>query len=201
MAGQIDDTAHGMMNGIYESSQHLLNLINNVLDISKIEAGRLDVVYAQESLPELVESWRRQTEVLAKKKGLSFNIDIAPDVPETLSTDAERLSQIVINLLGNAFKFTEEGGVNFRIFREDGSLLLSVTDTGIGIAPHALHYIFDEFRQVDSSAQRVYGGTGLGLAIARKLCLALGGNIHVTSKMGEGSTFTVTLPMQQPVAV
>jgi signal transduction histidine kinase len=195
MAGEIDEIARGMISGIYNSSHNLLGLINDVLDLSKIEAGRMELIVAPLSISELVEQWQGQMEVIATQKGLPFDVALAPDVPTKLYGDKDRIRQIVVNLLSNAFKFTEQGQVKLEVTWENEGLLIRVCDTGVGIPPHALNYIFDEFRQVDSSSQRQFGGTGLGLAIVRRLCVMMGGNIQVTSKLGEGSVFIVSLPL------
>jgi signal transduction histidine kinase len=196
MAGKIDDQAHYMVQAIYDSSNNLLRLINDVLDLSKIEAGRMELVVGPLSIPDMVTQWQSQMDVIAQQKGLPFDVEVNQAVPPTLYGDKDRIRQIVVNLLSNAFKFTESGGVRLEVGWERESLVVRVCDTGVGIPPHALQYIFDEFRQVDSSAQRQYGGTGLGLAIVRRLCLMMGGNVQVSSKLGEGSVFTVLLPLQ-----
>jgi signal transduction histidine kinase len=195
MAGQIDDQARYMVQAIYDSSHTLLRLINDVLDLSKIEAGRMELVVAPLSIPDLVEQWQAQMEVIARQKGLPFDVEVDPAVPQLLYGDKDRIRQIVVNLLSNAFKFTESGQVKLEVGWDSEALVIRVCDTGVGIPPHALTYIFDEFRQVDSSSQRQYGGTGLGLAIVRRLCLMMGGNVQVSSKIGEGSVFTVSLPL------
>jgi len=197
MAGQIDDSARHMIKNIYDSSHNLLNLINDALDLSKIEAGRMELVIAPLSLYDLIRQWQSQMAVIAEKKGLPFEVELDPSVPEMLLGDKDRIRQIVANLLSNAFKFTSSGQVRLEVKWENEALVIRVCDTGIGIPPHALGYIFDEFRQVDSSSQRVYGGTGLGLAIVRRLCLMMGGSVQVSSKLGEGSVFTVNLPLQR----
>jgi signal transduction histidine kinase len=196
MRGQVDDVAKEMLQRIKGSSEHLLGLITDILDIAKIEAGRLDLVMTPINIRALTDRWYTQTEVLARQKNLAFEAQVAPDVPEQIVGDSERLTQIITNLLSNACKFTEVGTVQLRVHQQDKSLIFQVSDTGIGIPPEAQEYIFDEFRQVDGSTQRVYGGTGLGLAITRKLCMMMGGRIQVRSTLGQGSTFTVTLPLQ-----
>lgn len=128
------------------------------------------------------------------KNGVSLVKDIAPDIPP-LQTDREKLKQIVLNLLSNAAKFTEQGRITIKARPGDGVLHLAVADTGIGIPPQALAHIFEEFRQADMSTTRRYGGTGLGLAIVKKFCGLLGGDITVESVPGKGSTFTVTIPV------
>jgi len=188
-----------MIERISSNSERLLNLINSVLDIAKIEAGRLEIQSEPLDPRQLVEKWQMQMSVLAQKKGLSMDINIDPSLPREIYGDSERLSQIAINLLSNAFKFTEKGGVTLSLKRTDPSWIIEVADTGIGIPPHALNYIFDEFRQVDGSTTRVYGGSGLGLAIVRNLCRMMDGSIAVTSELDRRSVFTVTLPLK-PVA-
>jgi signal transduction histidine kinase len=195
MRGQIDDTAKGVLIRVRESSQNLLSLINDILDIAKIEAGRMEVVDAPFELSQLVEQLQAQAEVLARQKQLNLDVLVDPELPKTLYGDIDKIGQVVRNLLSNAVKFTDEGVVRLRVFKKSDSIIYEVTDTGVGIPPQAIDYIFDEFRQVDGTTRRVYGGTGLGLAIVRKLCLAMGGRVQVQSKIGVGSTFTVTLPL------
>jgi len=201
MGGEIDDDARHMLERVNGNSTRLLSLINEVLDLAKIEAGRLELVSEPMSVRALVERWRSQTAVLAEQKGLSFNVEIDPRLPEKLYGDPERLTQIAVNLLSNAFKFTEKGGVNLVLGRLDGAWLIQVSDTGIGIPPHAINYIFDEFRQVDGSSRRMYGGSGLGLSIVRHLSRMMNGSVSVTSDLGKGSVFTVKLPLVAVEAV
>jgi signal transduction histidine kinase len=196
MGGEFDDETRHMVVRIEQNSQRLLTLINSVLDIAKIEAGRLDLVSAPMNLQKMVNGWHSQMGVLAEKKKLEFTSEIDPALPVQLYGDSERISQVVINLLSNAFKFTESGSVKLALKAEATTWKIQVTDSGIGIPPHALNYIFDEFRQIDGSSKRAYGGTGLGLAIVRNLCRMMEGNVHVASKLGEGSVFTVTLPLK-----
>ncbi len=196
MGGEIDDEARHMLNRVHSNGDRLLGLINDILDISKIEAGRMELVNEPFAPRALVEKWRSQISVLAEKKALNFEVDIDPALPEQLYGDAERITQIAVNLMSNAIKFTENGGVRLAVQVQDNQWLIRVTDSGIGIPPHALNYIFEEFRQVDGSSTRVYGGTGLGLAIVKKLCRMMGGDIKVTSELGKGSVFTVNLPVQ-----
>jgi signal transduction histidine kinase len=188
-----------MLDRIEANSKRLLALINDILDIAKIEAGRMELV-AQPFAPRaLCETWQAQMAVLAEQKNLQFDIFVADDVPEVLYGDEGRITQIAINLLSNAFKFTEQGGVALTMAWEDALLtpnwVIQVRDTGTGISEDFLTVIFDEFRQVDSSTRRSYGGTGLGLAIVRNLCTLMRGTVTVESVVGVGSTFTVTLPL------
>ena len=195
MGGEFDDEARHMIERIESNSQRLLKLINDVLDIAKIEAGRLEIVTEQVAPQKLVKTWRAQMSVLAERKNLEFITEVDPSLPELIYGDTEHLTQVAINLLSNAFKFTDTGRVKLRLRRLGGAWQIEVSDTGIGIPPHAINYIFDEFRQLDGSSRRVYGGTGLGLAIVRNLCRMMDGQIAVNSNLGEGSTFTVTLPL------
>lgn len=195
MGGEIDEDARHMVGRIQMNSDRLLKLINDVLDIARIEAGRIEIQNEPFHIRDLVQQWRLQTSVLAEQKNIEFITMVEPEVPETLYGDTIRLTQIVNNLLSNAFKFTEVGNVQLIVKSSLSHWQIRVIDSGIGIPSHALNYIFDEFRQVDGSTTRAYGGTGLGLAITRNLCLMMGGSIQVESTLQKGSTFTVTLPV------
>jgi CheY-like chemotaxis protein/anti-sigma regulatory factor (Ser/Thr protein kinase) len=176
------------------SAEHLLGLINSVLDISKIEAGRMEVHPSTFELPALVQMVVATSQPLLQT-GVRLEAELEPDLP-VLYTDQDKLKQILINLLSNAAKFTHQGWIRVVTRREDHTLFLSVSDTGIGIAPEAQERIFGEFQQADSSTTRQYGGTGLGLAISRQLARLLGGDLRVTSRDGYGSTFSLNLPLQ-----
>ena len=175
------------------SADRLLALINDILDLSKIEAGKMRVNTAPVDLGQLADTCLATVAPLVKKDRVRLVKCVPDGLPELLS-DPEKLTQILINLLSNAIKFTEEGEVRLSAAAENGTLSIVVSDTGIGIPPDALEYIFDEFRQVDGSSTRVHGGTGLGLSITKKLTHLLGGRIEVHSVQGQGSTFTVALP-------
>ena len=182
---------------IHQSGRHLLELINDILDLSKIEAGRLDVERIPCSPPEVVASVMSVLRVRAKEKGLRFTSEWPDGVPATIHTDPVRLRQLLINLAGNAIKFTDAGSVRI-VARLEGppgtpKMAFYVIDTGIGIAPDKLDRIFEPFVQADSSVTRRFGGTGLGLAISRRLAAALGGELTVQSEPGKGSTFTATI--------
>ena len=196
MGGEVDDEARHMLERVHSNSNRLLNLINEILDLAKIESGRMELVEIEVYPRALADQWQTQMTALAQKKGLAFEVEIDPALPRTLYADQERVTQIAVNLLGNAFKFTDSGEVKLSLKVVDTSWIIQVEDTGIGIPPHALNYIFDEFRQVDGSSRRVYGGSGLGLAIVRNLCLMMDGNVRATSELGRGSVFTVTLPLK-----
>jgi signal transduction histidine kinase/CheY-like chemotaxis protein len=175
------------------SANRLLALINDILDLSKIEAGKMRVNLMPLRLGPLVDTCLATVEPLVKKERVSLVKNVSNDLPELLS-DQDKLTQIVINLLSNAVKFTEEGEVKLSAAAENDSFRIAVSDTGIGIPPEALEYIFDEFRQVDGSSTRAHGGTGLGLSITKKLTHLLNGRIEVQSVQGKGTTFTVILP-------
>ncbi|HET7794985.1 MAG TPA: response regulator [Rhizobacter sp.] len=174
----------------------LLTLINDILDLSKIEAGKIDVHVEPIAIAPLVEGLCATLEPLARDKGLSLSATVQGGTPERITTDGQRLGQILKNLLSNALKFTEAGKVSLHVFQEtEGSVSFAVRDTGIGIAAHQQELIFEAFRQADGSTHRKYGGTGLGLSISRDLAHLLGGDLSVQSAPGEGSTFTLTLPL------
>jgi len=185
---------HENLGKILISADHLLALINDILDLSKIEAGRMEVHLADMQVEELVDTCLRTVEPTIKSERLRLAKEIEADLPP-LFTDQDKLRQILVNLLSNAVKFTAEGSVTVSARRQDGTLALAVTDTGIGIPADKIELIFEEFRQVESSAVRTYGGTGLGLTISRRLARLLGGDLIVQSMDGVGSTFTVTIPL------
>ena len=180
---------------IQSNSQRLLALINDFLDLSRIEAGRLELVHLPMSPAEMAQKWQENLSSLADTKGLEFAVSVDSALPDMLYGDEESLSKVAINLVGNAIKFTEAGRVILTLEQRGNEMAMQVTDTGIGIPPHARDFIFDEFRQVDQSSKRQHGGTGLGLSIVYKLVRAMGGTVTLDSEVGVGSTFTVLLPM------
>jgi CheY-like chemotaxis protein/CHASE3 domain sensor protein len=181
---------------ITSAGNDLLNLINDVLDLSKIEAGKIDLSSEPVSVAQTVEALLKVFQPEAEQKQLRFSATIEPGVPAEIDTDPQRLAQILRNLLSNALKFTEQGEVSLRIFSsEPGSVCFAVRDTGVGIAPHQQAVIFEAFRQADGSIHRKFGGTGLGLSISRDLAALLGGSVIVQSTPGAGSVFTLTLPI------
>ena len=188
-------------NVIYSSGSDLLQLINDILDLSKAEAGRMDIHPEEIALGDLADDLRSVFGPLAAEKRLDFGVEIARNVPGALFTDRQRLRQILANLLSNAVKFTETGQVNLTIRTgkrrargEEPCIVFAVTDTGIGISPENLKTIFGAFEQGDGTTSRSYGGTGLGLAICREVASHLGGSISAESQLGVGSTFTLQLP-------
>jgi signal transduction histidine kinase len=178
------------------NAERLLHLINDILDISRIEAGRFNLVYSPLHVRSVIKGVQTQMAVLAEDKGLDFRVDIANDIPEIIVIDEDALLKVITNLLSNAFKFTEKGSVTLQIAMERNDLLINVTDTGIGVPYHMQEVIFDRFRQVDGSSKRLHGGTGLGLSIVSSLCQQMEGKVQIRSIPGEGSTFTVIMPLQ-----
>jgi CheY-like chemotaxis protein/HAMP domain-containing protein/putative methionine-R-sulfoxide reductase with GAF domain len=193
---------------IHGSGKDLLNLINDILDLSKIEAGQLQFSLEQVPLSELTESVQALFAPVAEDRGLGFELSLEDGLPRSLHTDLQRSQQVLKNLLGNAFKFTERGQVSLRIYRPAAgdnplavpALAFAVSDSGIGIAADQLEHIFQAFKQADGSTNRQYGGTGLGLSISRQLARGLGGEVTVRSQLGQGSTFTFYLPSDVPAA-
>ena len=184
---------------ITASAKHLLGLINGILDLSKIEAGRMNVTIRRFAAAPLAEEALATVAPMAKEKGIALESKYAPGLP-ALDSDAQRLRQILINLIGNAIKFTDAGHVRLEISHRDHQLRFDVIDTGCGITPENLPRLFQEFSQIDTSSTRKFGGTGLGLAISRRMARLLGGEVTVQSEAGKGSVFTVLLPRQAPQA-
>ncbi|WP_159952725.1 response regulator [Rhizobium sp. 18065] len=180
---------------IQSSGNDLLNLINDILDLSKIEAGRVEIRPETVAVERLANNLRQVFEPLAADKELAFAVEIAPDSPQTLETDPQRLEQVLKNLLSNAIKFTDAGQVRLSVRGLDGGkIAFSVSDTGIGIAKEQQRRVFEAFHQADGTISRRFGGTGLGLSISRELVRLLGGEFELQSEPGEGSTFIVTVP-------
>jgi signal transduction histidine kinase len=180
---------------IQANGRHLLNLINDVLDLSKIEAGRMELSLQEYSVADVVDSVRASLRSLAADRGLQFVTLVAPDLP-TAYGDARRLTQCLMNLAGNALKFTRQGRVEIAAQRDGDQLVYRVTDTGIGIPKDELENVFAEFRQVDATVTREFGGTGLGLSITRRFIELHGGRIWAESEPGQGSTFWFSIPLR-----
>jgi len=178
---------------ISTAGEHLLSLINNVLDISKIEAGKMEIVYEPFNLDQMMEDIKAMARPLAKKNNNELIVDI-PDVLGEMTADATKLRQILVNLISNACKFTQNGTVSLKVCSEDEQVLFEVSDTGIGMNKDAVDRLFNEYEQATAATSKTFGGTGLGLSIAKKLCDMMKGNIRVTSSPGKGSTFTLVLP-------
>ncbi|MES2184918.1 MAG: response regulator [Pseudomonadota bacterium] len=199
-AGNLSPEQVKFAESIYGAGNDLLNLINDILDISKVEAGKLDVRPQDVGVARLVDSLRATFEPLAGQKKLDFRVEVREGVPGTLNTDRQRIEQILKNLLSNAIKFTGSGSVVLSVApHADGGIAFTVRDSGIGIPAEQQESIFEAFRQADGTTSRRYGGTGLGLTISRDLAHLLGGTLAVQSTPGQGSSFTLVLPREYQV--
>ena len=183
---QIEKLQKENLQKVLISSEHLLNLINGLLDLSKIEAGRMEIYAETFTLNDVVRMAASTVEPMLKNGRVRLVTEVAPDIPP-VKTDRDKLKQVVLNLLSNAVKFTEKGEIKVAAWQDNGNVKLTVSDTGIGMKKEALDYIFEEFRQADMSSTRRYGGTGLGLAIVRRFINLMGGEIAVESEVGKGS--------------
>jgi signal transduction histidine kinase len=197
VGGSLEPSAKRHLMRVESNGRHLLTIINEILDISRIEAGRMPLQISTFRIPDLVAEVKSELEPIILRSRLAVTLDLPKDV-RPLSSDRQKVKQILLNLLSNALKFTHEGSVTISARRDsvDRTVTLSVVDTGIGIGTADQQKIFEDFRQLDNSPTRAYGGTGLGLSICRRLAQMLGGRIAVQSQVGKGSTFTLTLPVQ-----
>jgi PAS domain S-box-containing protein len=199
LAESVDQQAH-YLDTIHTNGTHLLGLINDILDLSKVEAGHLDLESTETLLHKMAFEVVEVLGVKAREKGITLNYESAGKVPDQILSDPTRLRQILTNLIGNAIKFTAQGGVRVvsRVVknRQQQALVIDVIDSGIGMKPEVLGRLFNAFVQADSSTTRKFGGTGLGLAISRKFAQAMEGDITVTSELGRGTTFTLTVPLR-----
>jgi signal transduction histidine kinase len=193
--GETPDKMRGVLERLQTNGKHLLGLINDVLDLSKIEAGQLTLDLAGYSLEDVVQTVFTAVESLATGKKLALTVDIAPKLPPGCG-DERRLAQVLLNLVGNAIKFTDTGEVRISATAGNGTFEVCVTDTGPGIAVAEQKRIFEQFHQVDSSNTKAKSGTGLGLAIAKRIVELHGGQIWVDSEGGKGSAFHFTLPIR-----
>jgi signal transduction histidine kinase len=192
--GKLEHLQKENLQKVLVSAEHLLNLINGLLDLAKIEAGHMEVYAETFKLEEIVRVATATVEPMLRNGNVRLLTEIPGDLPP-IKSDRDKLKQVVLNLLSNSAKFTEKGEIKVAAWSQNGSMKLTVSDTGIGMSKEALNYIFEEFRQVDMSTTRRYGGTGLGLAIVKRLTNLLGGEIAVESEEGKGTKFTVTLPL------
>jgi PAS domain S-box-containing protein len=195
--GELSEPQRGRLDVIKQSGESLLAILNDVLDLSKIEAGKLEVEHAEFDLEETVQGALSAFAATAQAKGLALTLHIQPAARGVYMGDSVRVRQILYNLISNGLKFTGQGEVNVTVSRRGRRLRLRVADTGIGIAPEKLTGLFQKFEQADASTTRRYGGTGLGLAICRDLAALMGGEIRVESTPGDGATFTVDLPLER----
>jgi signal transduction histidine kinase len=193
--GEVPEKIREVLERVQQNGHHLLNLINAVLDLSRIEAGRLVLSIAEYSMREVVQTVFTAVESLAAEKQLALHISLPDDLPPGTG-DPQRLTQVLLNLVGNAIKFTDAGEVSIHVTVADGAFTLAVSDTGPGIAEADQHKIFEEFQQVNRLDSRQQGGTGLGLAISKRMIEMHGGRMWVESRLGKGSTFWLTLPIR-----
>jgi signal transduction histidine kinase len=198
LVGPLNEEQKKQMGIVRSSSSHLLNLINDVLDISKIEAGQLTVAMEPCDLQAAIEKITGTMRPLAEKKGLTLGVVIAPEVG-TITSDQRRVEQVIYNLISNAIKFTESGSVRLECSLKAGEAVTRIIDTGIGIKDKDMDKLFKPFRQIDSGVVRQYEGTGLGLSICSKILDLLGGRIWVESEWGKGSVFSFALPVERRV--
>ncbi len=199
VAGDLPPNVKRQLQRIDSNGRHLLTIINEILDITRIEAGKMPMQISEFDLNELVSEVMTELDPVIARSRLTVLSQLSPEGP-IMQSDRQKVKQIVVNLLSNALKFTHHGAIEIAVGPEvpDGMASIAVTDTGIGIAPEHHEKIFEDFRQVDDSPSRQYGGTGLGLAICRRLAHALGGRISLESRVGQGSTFTLTIPVDAP---
>jgi signal transduction histidine kinase len=193
--GELPEKVRDVHGRIDKSGRHLLGLINDVLDFSKIEAGQLTLAINPYSVRDVIQAVVSGTQSLATEKNLVLKTTLPADLPSA-SGDERRIAQVLLNLVGNAIKFTDSGEVRIDVAAKNGDLVVSVSDTGPGIPETDREKIFDEFRQAEGSITQKKGGTGLGLAIAKRIVELHGGKIWVESEVGKGSKFTFTLPMK-----
>jgi signal transduction histidine kinase len=193
--GEVPETIRDVLERVDKNGHHLLGLINDVLDISKIEAGELSLSLNDYSMKEVAQTVFTAVESLATEKKLALKVTVPPDLPRGRG-DERRIAQVLLNLVGNAIKFTEVGEVRVQAQASDGAFLVSVSDTGSGIALGDQQKIFEEFQQVDDSTTKTKGGPGLGLAIAKRIIEMHGGRIWVESTPGQGSIFWFTVPVR-----
>jgi signal transduction histidine kinase len=193
--GEVPEKAQGVLKRVESNGKHLLGLINDVLDLSKIEAGQLVLSLADYSMKDVLYSVFSAVEPLAADKNLNFKVEAQPDMPKGRG-DERRLTQVVLNLVGNAIKFTDQGEVVIKASAANGAFTVAVRDTGPGIPETDQAKIFEEFQQADTSATKKKGGTGLGLSISRRIVEMHGGKLWVESEVGKGSTFAFSLPVQ-----
>jgi len=186
---------------VHQSSQRLLSLINDILDLSKIESGKMEVKLRAFSLDALIAGIRSMATTLSGSKGVDFLVRKSDSAPATIISDAQKLHEILTNIVSNAVKFTDQGEIVLKIYVKQNRLYFEVSDTGIGIDKYHIDHIFEEFTQADSSTTRKYPGTGLGLAICKKMVELLGGEIKADSKLGKGTTITFYVPLKTPQAI
>jgi signal transduction histidine kinase len=195
LSGPINDDQKKQLNMVYTSAKHLLSLIQDILDVSKIESGQFKINISRFKIHTVVEEVVQSVKPLANSKGLSLKVDDDTQAEE-IESDQRRVEQVLFNLLSNAIKFTEKGEIKLECHINDGQMITRISDTGIGIKSEHMDRLFKPFIQLDNGLSRRYEGTGLGLSICKKLVEMLGGRISAQSEYGKGSVFTFTLPLK-----
>jgi len=195
IAGEINEEQRKQLSMIYESAKHLLSLINDILDLSRIESGKMEVSMERFKIQDVVSEVSQSLSPMISQKNLRLIIEIPDETPEIYS-DRKKVLQILLNLVNNAVKFTEKGEIRIKCKFDKDNLEVCVSDTGVGIKEESMKYLFEAFRQVDGTARRRYEGAGLGLHLCRKLVTLLGGKMWAESEYGKGSSFTFTLPLK-----
>jgi signal transduction histidine kinase len=196
VSGPINDEQKNQLEMVNNSGKHLLSLIQDILDVSKIESGQLKINIESFDINKLIQTAVNKVKPLADEKGLALHVEMAPQ-EINIQSDQERMRQIILNLLGNAIKFTEKGEIKVQCHVSNGKVITRIADTGIGIKPEDMDRLFKPFVQVEKGFSRRYGGTGLGLSISKKLVEMLGGSISAESEFGKGSVFTIILPLKR----
>lgn len=199
MVGDLEKRQEHKMRTVYDSATHLLSLIDGILDLEKVEAGRVEVEEGSFLLKEAVDRWEAQVRPDAEKKKIAFGIKLASDLPETVIGDEKLVTQVALNLLDNAIKFTDKGSVTLSVdwLKEEGQVAIKVQDTGIGIPVHEREVIFKAFERGVAAQREAREGSGLGLTIVDRLTSAMGGSVSLKSEPGEGSTFVATIPLEE----
>ncbi|RMF26344.1 MAG: sensor histidine kinase, partial [Cyanobacteria bacterium J083] len=197
--GSLNPKQKQYVNGILTSGEHLLNLVNDFLDLSKIEADKEELFLERVAVEDVCLASLSMVQERARQENLKLNLDIGEEV-DFCWTDQRRLTQILVNLLSNAVKFTPEGSITLKVNTQETWLIIQVIDTGIGIALEQQKNLFQPFTQINSKVSRKYKGTGLGLALSRKLAKLHGGDLTVTSQVGKGSCFTLRIPVRSSAA-
>jgi signal transduction histidine kinase len=195
--GPLNEKQANMTNRIVSNTRRLLSLINDLLDQAQMEAGKLKIKYATIKPSELLENLHSVMDKLTTDKGLELTSELDANMPETLTGDSARLQQVLVNLVNNAVKFTDEGSIHVQLSKLDNlNWGITVSDTGKGIPKEELPHIFETFRQVEGTTTRLHGGFGLGLSIVKQLINLMGGSVSVSSELDRGSTFSITLPIE-----
>ena len=206
IVGELNNEQKKQLNMVYGSAKHLLGLINDILDLSKIEAGKIEIIPAEFEIRELIQSVEKMVFPMIEKKGLTLQVAVSENMPQTICNDKNRIKQVLINLLSNAIKFTESGKIMVNLDfglgiaeleKKESEIVFSVADTGIGIKPEHLSEVFDEFKQIEGPLKEKPTGTGLGLAISKKMVEMMGGRIWVESEYGKGSCFQFAIPVKE----